>query len=179
MARMWEGEAQEDNKGSQRSPQGVCQMHVWAQKCPRDWNPLVWHQWWEISSQWQVGMFWQKSFIYPSFSRMDGYRLTVKLNLQTALTDATEILYRQPGSPIPINLEEQGRSRQLWIPCSAPSEKQRLPQSVVHNLGQIISVSCCGHRSDFWVPQIPEWKVCFLPCLVFPCHILRVFYLFA
>lgn len=41
------------------------QASIWAQKCPR-LNQLLWHQWWEISSQQQWGMFWQMSFICPS-----------------------------------------------------------------------------------------------------------------
>lgn len=69
-------------------------------------------------------MFWQMSFIYPSFSRMDEHRHTAKTHLQTALTDATEILYGQPGPLTPTNSKEQGLSRQLGLPCSALSETE-------------------------------------------------------
>ena len=38
---------------------------------------------------------------------MDEHRHTVTPYLQAALTDATELLYRHPGPPIPTNLKEQ------------------------------------------------------------------------
>lgn len=50
---------------------------------------------------------------------------------------------------------------------------------MVHNLGQIISMPCCCHRSNFRVAQIPEWKICFLLFVALPLQYPYSFYLFA
>lgn len=60
----------------------------------------------------------------PSFFTVDEHRHTVTPHLQAALTEATELLYRHPGPPIPINLKEHGLGRQVWITCSAASKTE-------------------------------------------------------
>lgn len=155
------------SKGSTRSTRFPSELKNDRETAPAGTAPML-----EISSQLQLGMFWQVQMTPWSFI----YAFLLHNGRTEAHSNAT-----------PASSPNRCKRASLQAPRSTRTDKFERPwpeQTSLDNmqpqkhrghhrgwaisLSQVKSMPYRCHRSYFWVPQIPESKVCFCLRAIFP-----------